>query len=81
MKLRKPPWTDKARWMGYAINVLLAWLLQDQIEIPEDQLNAVFEVVRFISYIYVIPWFRSPFVVDAAKIELDMLKCLEKYER
>ena len=67
--------------MGYAINIILAWLLQDQIDIPAEHLDSVFEVTRFVAFIYAIPWFRSPFVADAAFLELEMFKSLGKYQR
>ena len=67
--------------MGYAISIILAWLLQDQLNLPADQLAAVQEVTRFIVYIYSIAWFKSPFVSESASVDLEMFKALDTYEK
>ena len=67
--------------MGYAISLILAWLLQDQLQLPADQLAAVQEVTRFIVYVYSIAWFKSPFVSESANVDLEMFKALDTYAK
>ena len=69
IKLKKPPRTDKARWMAFLINILLVWLLQDYLTLTAEELAGAFEISRYAVYIYSEAWFRSPFVVGEYEIQ------------
>ena len=81
VKLKKPPRTDKARWMAFLINILLVWLLQDYLTLTAEELAGAFEISRYAAFIYSEAWFCSPFLCDAAFLDLHMLKCLDAYEK
>ena len=81
IKLKKPPRTDKARWMAFLINILLVWLLQDYLTLTAEELAGAFEISRYAVYIYSEAWFHSPFLSDAAFLDLHMSKCLDAYEK
>ena len=81
IKLVKPPRTDRARWMVYAINVLMIWLCQDCLELTPSELNGVREISKFTRFIYAEPWFRSPFFQDVAFMDLHMMKNLDSFEK
>ena len=81
VKLRTPPRTDKSRWMAYAINILLVWLLQNHLVLSTTELEGAMEVGRFTVFVYFDCWFRSPFIVDAAYLDLRTFNLLHQYQK
>ncbi len=67
--------------MGYGENNLLAWLLQNLLDLSREELGGSFEVSRFTVFLYPEPWFRSPFIVDAAYLDLHTFKNLDEFEK
>ena len=67
--------------MAYAINMLLAWLLQDLLQLTDHELAGAREMSIFVTFLYSEPWFRSPFVVDSAFQDLQLCKNLDRYQR
>ena len=81
VKLIKPPRTDKNRWMAYAINMLLVWLLQDYLELTAAQLEGAREISRYIVFHYAECWFKSTFFTEAALLNIHTFKCLDLFGR
>ena len=79
VRLMKPPRTDRARWMAYAINILLLWLLQDMVKLTPAELRGIKEMARYTVFVYFESWFRSPFITDAALLDLRTFKLLDEY--
>ena len=77
----RPPRTDKARWMAYAINILLVWLFQNLLELTPQELSGTKEMAKYTTFLYAEQWFRSSFFVDAAWLDLMMMRNLNEYER
>ena len=67
--------------MAYAINILLVWLLQDHLALSCAELEGALEVARFTVFIYFDNWFCSPFIVDAAFLDLRMYNLLGHYQK
>ena len=67
--------------MAYAINILLVWLLQDNLALSSAELDGAMEVARFTVFIYFDGWFRSPFIVDAGFLDLRMFNLLDHYQK
>lgn len=73
-RLRKPSAMHHARWLSKAIYSLKIFILREQFEFKEGELDGIRDVCIFVVRLYVKAWFSCTSAINAARHDLNFIK-------
>lgn len=79
-KFKRPGACHHARWMAKAIYSLKIYLLRESFKLSKKDVQHFYSICKFIVFVYLEPWYRSPLAIGAPNNDLKLLRSLKRYE-
>jgi hypothetical protein len=80
ISFRAPAGLHRARWMAKSVYSLKIWMFKRQFKLTKREQKGLADICLFTVLLYVKSWFQAPFAPSAPRIDLDLLKDIEKYK-
>lgn len=80
ISFKTPAGLHRARWMAKSIYSLKIWMFKRQFKLTKREEKGLADISLFTVMIYIKTWFQAPNAPSAPRIDLDLLKDLEKYK-
>ena len=77
---KAPAGLHRARWMAKAIYSLKIWMLRSQFKMTKREEKGIADVCLFTVILYIKAWFRAPSAPSAPRVDLDLIKEIDKYK-
>jgi hypothetical protein len=80
ISFRTPGALHRARWMSKVIYSMKIWMFRRQFMLTEIEENGIWNICKFAVRIYVKAWFTAPSAISAPRLDLQLVKDIEKYK-
>ena len=81
ISFRAPAGLHRARWMSKVIYSLKIWMFRRQIMLTKVEEEGIRNICKFGVRIYVKAWFTAPSAISAPRLDLQLVKDIEKYKQ
>ncbi|KAJ8673764.1 hypothetical protein QAD02_005026 [Eretmocerus hayati] len=79
VKFRRPGACHRARWMMRDIYSLKTYMLRDELDLNNEDVEKLRQICLFSVFIYIPAWFAAPSALQAASNDLMFMKNLYAY--
>jgi hypothetical protein len=80
ISFRAPAGLHRAKWMAKSVYSLKIWMFKQQFKLTKREENGLADICLFTVMLYVKAWFQAPYAPCASRIDLNLLKDIEKYK-
>ena len=70
----------RARWMAKAIYAMKIWMLGEQFKLTKQEEKSIHDNCLFTVLLYVRAWFTAPSASCAPRLDLQLLKDIDRYK-